>query len=273
MGLDLSAFLNEFRNEANEHVRAIDAQLLALERDPDDPAPVRALFLAAHSLKGAGAMMDLADVEALAHAIEDVLSRLRDGQQRLDGTTADLLFRARDLLGERIARAEPGLAPIDAPIEAMVAALHASRNEVPSPPAAPAVPPVTTAPPPAGATGAVALVVEDSATVRQLHCAVLAAAGYATDAVGDAAGARALVMTRHYDLLVIGMELADLHGPALIAALGAQLEALPPIVLVGNDEATTGPTPPLVAAQILTAPLGQELLGTVARELLARAPR
>ena len=187
MSLDLRAFLDEFRNEANEHLRAIEAQLLALERAPDDPAPVRALFLAAHSLKGAGAMMDLADVEALAHAIEDVLARLRDGRQRLDGTTADLLLRARDLLGERIARAEPGGAPVDGPIEAMVAALHGANGEafIAPPPAAPVS---------AGdASGLVALVVEDSATVRVLHCAVLAAAGCATDAVGDAASARALV--------------------------------------------------------------------------------
>jgi chemotaxis protein histidine kinase CheA len=267
MSLDLSAFLDEFRNEANEHLRAIDAQLLALERDPDDPAPVRALFLAAHSLKGAGAMMDLADVEALAHAIEEVLARLRDGRQRLDGTTADLLFRARDLLGERVARAEPGVAPVDEPIEAMVAALHASPNEATAAPAPPAVPPVK------DATGPVALVVEDSATVRLLHCAVLAAAGCAIDEVGDAAAALVAVATRHYDLLVIGMELADRRGPALIEALGVQLPTLPPIVLVGNDEATTGPTPPLVAAQILTAPPGQEKLGTVARQLLAQASR
>lgn len=269
MGLDLSAFLDEFRNEANEHLRAIDAQLLALERDPDNLAPVRTLFLAAHSLKGAGAMMDLADVEALAHAIEEVLSRLRDGRQRLDGTTADLLFRACDLLGERVVRAQPGAAPVDGPIEAMVAALHSSRGEVTPPPAPPAALPILVG----GAMGPVALVVEDSATVRLLHCAVLAAAGCATEAVGDAAGARALVAPRRYDLLVIGMELADGRGLALIEALGAQVGTLPPIVLVGNDEATTGPTPPLVAAQVLTAPLGQERLGAVARELLARTPR
>src|SRR5918912_949080 len=50
--MDLSAFLDEFRAEAAEHLRTLDAQLLALERDPTATAPIRAMFISCHTIKG-----------------------------------------------------------------------------------------------------------------------------------------------------------------------------------------------------------------------------
>ena len=52
MAFDASAFLDDFRAEAADRVRELDAQLLALERDPSDPSPIREMFLAAHTIKG-----------------------------------------------------------------------------------------------------------------------------------------------------------------------------------------------------------------------------
>lgn len=229
MGLDLHAFLDEFRDEAGAHLRALDAQLLALERDPDDPAPIRAMFLAAHSLKGAGGMMDLADVEALAHAAEEVLTRLRDGRQRLDAATADRLFRAFDLLGEQVARSQPGAAPIDAPITAMIAALTARDGDNAAGGGAPL--PLAQMPrDAAGSSGPIALLVEDSPTVRLLHAALLAEIGCAVDTAADGQEALALLGARRYDLIVSGLELRGLDGVALAAALHERAgERMPPL--------------------------------------------
>ena len=94
--MDPTKLLDEFRAEANEHLAALDAALLNLERDPRDPRPVRELFLSAHTIKGSAAMLGLEGVRALAHAMEDVLAALRDGRLSLDAQTADLLFRVVD---------------------------------------------------------------------------------------------------------------------------------------------------------------------------------
>ena len=262
MGLDLSAFLDDFRAEATEHLRALDAQLLALERAPDDPAPIRAMFLAAHSLKGSAAMMDIADVEALAHAIEDVLARLRDGQRRLDAALADQLFRAFDLLGERIARALPGEAPIDAPITAAIGALAAQAT------AAPGII-VPQAPIATNGAGPRALLVEDSATVRLLHAALLAEEGFAVDAVAEGSAALALAEARRYDLIVGGLETGGLRGPELAAALHQRLgAAMPPFVVTQNAVAGMGaPRPTAVAALLQVESPNRQQLTAIAREL------
>jgi chemotaxis protein histidine kinase CheA len=269
VGLDLNDYLEDFRAEAEEHLRALDAQLLALERDPDDPAPVRAMFLAAHSLKGSGAMMDLADVEALAHAVEDVLARLRDGQQRLDSPTADRLFRAFDLLGERVARAAPGASPVDAPVAVLVASLAAAPGDAPAV-AVPAPPPPL---PPRDRP--VALLVEDSPTVRLLHAALLADAGCAVDLAVDGREALALAGTRRYDLIVSGVATGDLRGPDLAAALRERAgAAMPPFILMHHDEADAAtPSVPGVAAHLRTEPPARERLTETARGLLSHAAR
>jgi CheY-like chemotaxis protein/HPt (histidine-containing phosphotransfer) domain-containing protein len=271
MGLDLLAFLDEFRIEAAEHLRALDAQLLVLERDPSDPAPVRAMFLAAHSLKGAGAMMDIADVGALAHAVEDVLARLRDGRQRLDQPTADRLFQAIDLLGERVARALPGAAPVDAPITEMIAALAACDG---SASAVSPEPPIVMLPPGAGAGETpVALLVEDSQTVRLLHATLLAGVGYAVDLASDGQEALILAGTRHYDLVVSGLETPGLRGPGLAAALHERADGqMPPFILMQNDDAAPPePAEPFITARLRTEPPGRESLSATVRELLVRA--
>src|SRR5437763_16392152 len=102
--MDLSAFLDEFRAEASDYLRALDAQLLALEREPAAAEPIREMFIAAHTIKGGASMLGLAGVRELAHAgvrelahaLEDVLAQLRDQLRPLDAPTADLLFRAID---------------------------------------------------------------------------------------------------------------------------------------------------------------------------------
>ncbi|HEY8602163.1 MAG TPA: Hpt domain-containing protein [Thermomicrobiales bacterium] len=267
MGLDLASFVEEFRTEAAEHLRALGAQLLVLERDPGDPTPIRAMFLAAHSLKGAGAMLDLADVEALAHAMEEVLSRLRDGTQRLDGQTADTLFRAIDLLGERVARAMPGAAPADPPIAAMVAALIACDGSGQAASAAP--------PPPAPEAddqhAPRALLVEDSATVRLLHTALLTEAGFVVDAVADGQEGLALTKAHRYRVIVAGQEARGLRGPELVAAVraGVGSDQPPCIITRSSDSPPADNGLPSIGYVVVASPRA-EALSALVRDLATR---
>lgn len=268
MGLDLMAFLDEFRTEAGEHLRTLDAQLLALEKNPDDLAPVRSMFLAAHSLKGAGGMMDLADVEALGHAIEDVLSRLRDAKQRLDGATADTLFRAFDLLGERVARGLPGKAPVDAPIEQLVDALARCDGRTIAPPAAA---PPTASLPPVPDTRPRALVVEDSATVRLLHATLLDRAGFLVDMAADGATGLDRATAHQYSVIVVGRELGGRRGLALIAAVRDRVEPSPLCILTHVGELADESEPAVGATLVVVAPPNAERLTALVQPTLARA--
>ncbi|UUZ67235.1 Hpt domain-containing protein [Polaromonas sp. P2-4] len=64
-----------FKVEAEEHVQAIAAGLLALERPPSAKAQsqiVETVFRAAHSLKGAARAVDFTEIELLCQSLEDV---------------------------------------------------------------------------------------------------------------------------------------------------------------------------------------------------------
>ncbi|HEU4451405.1 MAG TPA: chemotaxis protein CheW, partial [Longimicrobium sp.] len=121
---DLAARLRAaFLDDLDEQLRVLNAELLALERDESAAEPLRALFRAAHTLKGAARAASLEAVERLCHAMEEVLERARGGAPELSPGHFGLLFGAADALaeaGERIrAGGEPDAAGLDTVAEAL----------------------------------------------------------------------------------------------------------------------------------------------------------
>jgi two-component system chemotaxis response regulator CheY len=217
-------FLDEFQAEAIEKLDIINSQLLRLERDSSDPQPVREMFLAAHTVKGGAAMLRLTAVEVLAHALEDLLSSFRDEERALDPGIADLLFQTIDQLRSFVlaASADAVGADLDPATEEFVAKLRLSASQTVAP----------TAP----KSGGRALLVDDSATVRELHAFLLREAGFDVEAVdhGDVALARAHQET--FEVVVSGLRLRGLSGFELAAALRLMPGyAEVPIILMSAD--------------------------------------
>ena len=89
-----------FIDELDEEVRQLNDDLLALERAPDDAERLRSVFRVMHTLKGASRAAGLPRVEELCHALENELSRVRDGGERLLPAQIAVLFEAADALGK-----------------------------------------------------------------------------------------------------------------------------------------------------------------------------
>jgi two-component system chemotaxis response regulator CheY len=217
-------FLDEFQSEAIEKLDLINSLLLRLERDSSDPQPVREMFLAAHTIKGGAAMLRLTVVEVLAHALEDLLSSFRDEERALDAEIADLLFQTIDQLRMFVSAASADAvgADLDPATEAFVAKLRLSAS------------PSVESTAPQGA--ARALLVDDSATVRELHAFLLREAGFDVEVVdqGDVALARAHQET--FQVVVSGLQLQGLSGLELAAALRLlPAYAEVPIILMSAD--------------------------------------
>lgn len=229
--MDPMAFVNEFKAEAEEHLRVLDEQLLLLERDPNDPRPIRQMFLSSHTIKGGAAMVGFSEVSELAHATEDVLARLRDERRHLDAQTADLLFKAVDMLRELLADA-PFLTPTAAAAsEKLAAQLRAA--------AAPNTQGPTTASGqiPAALGRPRVLLVESSPTIRMLEATLLTDAGFDVDAVGEGDEALAMLQATPYHVVVTGAETKGLRG----TELAARILALPgrretPIMMMATDD-------------------------------------
>jgi len=88
-----------FRVEAEEHLQAITANLLVLEREllaEQACEVVEATFREVHTLKGAARSVSLMDVDALCQAMESVLSRITRGHLALSRPILDRLHEAVD---------------------------------------------------------------------------------------------------------------------------------------------------------------------------------
>jgi two-component system chemotaxis sensor kinase CheA len=91
-----------FVDEAIGRLDEMDAVLLAIESDPSgasaaDADAIDTLFRDAHTIKGGAAMLGLPGIEAVAHAIEDVLAIARDSGAVPAGLEPALLRATADV--------------------------------------------------------------------------------------------------------------------------------------------------------------------------------
>src|SRR5439155_3406405 len=82
--------------------------LLQLDSNEADPELTAALFREAHTVKGGAAMVSLESVARLAHAMEDVLSQLRDGLRRATPELVDALLAVVEALSSIVPVAVDG---------------------------------------------------------------------------------------------------------------------------------------------------------------------
>ncbi len=95
-------FISYFRDEADELLQQIDADLLRLEEGVNsgstDPEIINSLFRALHTVKGSSGMLGFVDVQGLAHKLENLCDLLRRDRMPLSESAVDILFTGRDLL-------------------------------------------------------------------------------------------------------------------------------------------------------------------------------
>jgi chemotaxis protein histidine kinase CheA len=72
--------LSEFLAEALEGIEVLDAELVTLEQNPNDPALLGSIFRVLHTIKGTSGFLDLPRLESVAHAGENILGKFRDGE-------------------------------------------------------------------------------------------------------------------------------------------------------------------------------------------------
>ena len=76
----MDELLNDFLAETSEHLESASTQLVMFESDPSNSAIVSSIFRLVHTIKGTCGFLGLTRLEALTHAAEAVISRLRDGR-------------------------------------------------------------------------------------------------------------------------------------------------------------------------------------------------
>ena len=95
--IDLS-LLQDFINEAGEHLEELEASLLKLETDPDNKEILNDIFRSMHTIKGSAEFIGTQKISTLSHKLENLLEMLRHGDKELNGEIIDILIKAKDRL-------------------------------------------------------------------------------------------------------------------------------------------------------------------------------
>jgi two-component system chemotaxis sensor kinase CheA len=111
--------LSDFVLESREHLAAVEAQVLTLEREPRDTEALNAIFRGFHTVKGLAGFLELWDVQKLAHEVETVLDRARNFQLSITPVAIDVILESADQLRRWLAHVEALLQnrPTEAPPE------------------------------------------------------------------------------------------------------------------------------------------------------------
>jgi chemosensory pili system protein ChpA (sensor histidine kinase/response regulator) len=89
--------LEFFQPEAEEHLQVVSDCLISLEGN-NNPEEINRLFRAIHTVKGSAAQVGLKRLGAIAHRVEDLIGRLRDGEVEPSPAVVDLCLESIDVL-------------------------------------------------------------------------------------------------------------------------------------------------------------------------------
>ena len=107
--MDMQAVRSVLLEEARELLATYEHTLLEVEAHGLDGERINAIFRAAHTLKGSSGMFNLQLVVSFTHLLENLLVRVRSGEQPMDGALISLLLRCGDYLSRLFDKVALGL--------------------------------------------------------------------------------------------------------------------------------------------------------------------
>jgi two-component system chemotaxis sensor kinase CheA len=125
--------LKVFLEEAESLLDLLDESIIRLEREADDVELLQEIFRAAHTLKGSSGMLGFDAMAGLTHAMEDLLDRVRKGEQAVTPELIDALLLSLDglkaLKQELVDESEESTVDVQPIIEALRAEMEAGGGE------------------------------------------------------------------------------------------------------------------------------------------------
>jgi two-component system chemotaxis sensor kinase CheA len=103
---DLDEIIAEFLVESHENLDQLDGDLVALEQDPTSRELLGRIFRTIHTIKGTTGFLEFGRLEALTHAGENLLSKLRDGELGLSAEITGVLLTMVDAIRSLLAAIE-----------------------------------------------------------------------------------------------------------------------------------------------------------------------
>jgi two-component system chemotaxis sensor kinase CheA len=133
MDIDQELLLKSFVSETGEGLAQMEQALLELEAHPDDTELVNMVFRVVHTFKGNAGIFELKYAQEFAHALEDLLDRIRTHELSFSSHIADVLLASMDVLH---AFTEAAVAGTDAATPQSAKLLQSMKGQIEERPAA-----------------------------------------------------------------------------------------------------------------------------------------
>lgn len=123
-----------FLDEAAEHIENLNTNLLLLEKDHSNTEIINEIFRSAHTLKSSAAFVGLDALSKLAHKMEDLFQKVREGSAKVDREIVDLLFACLDRIKQAVGQIQANEIPTDnySDLIGQIESFHASKVEAPA---------------------------------------------------------------------------------------------------------------------------------------------
>jgi two-component system, chemotaxis family, sensor kinase CheA len=92
----MNEVIREFLIETHENLSQLDLDLVTLEKDPTERETLGRVFRTLHTVKGTAGFLGLQKLQSVAHAAENLLSRLRGGELVFNADIASALLTVVD---------------------------------------------------------------------------------------------------------------------------------------------------------------------------------
>jgi two-component system chemotaxis sensor kinase CheA len=102
----MTEVIREFILETSENLAQLDTDLIKLEKSPTDRSTLASVFRTLHSIKGTAGFIGLPKLQTLAHAAENLLSKLRAGEMTFSRPIATCLLQVVDAIRQMIQSVE-----------------------------------------------------------------------------------------------------------------------------------------------------------------------
>jgi len=151
--------LSEFLTETSENLSTLDVELVRLEQNPNNPELLKSIFRLVHTIKGTCGFLGLPRLERVAHASENVLGRVRDGELFVTPGIVSVILQSLDRIKGILSELERTEKEPDGDDVELIDRLNAiaegrDSGEAEAAPAAPAAPPAAPPAPVAAAAPA-----------------------------------------------------------------------------------------------------------------------
>ena len=106
----MNEVVREFLLETHENLAQLDLDLVTLEKEPKERETLARAFRTLHTVKGTAGFLGFTKLQAVAHAAESLLSRLRAGELVFNADIASALLAVVDAIRRMLAsdRADRG---------------------------------------------------------------------------------------------------------------------------------------------------------------------